>query len=112
MAPEVLSRQPVGRRSDIWSLGCTLIELASAQHPWHGIRDVVHLIQKLEMRELPEIPETLSDVAKDFIRQCLVYDKERRPTASQLLSHPFVADISNKNKQATTVNQQFAAAQN
>ena len=34
MAPECLNAKPVGRRSDIWSLGCTLIELATANHPW------------------------------------------------------------------------------
>ena len=37
MAPECFTRKPVGRRSDIWSLGCTIIELATAQLPWHGI---------------------------------------------------------------------------
>lgn len=48
MAPECLLGKPIGRRSDIWSLGCTLIELASGQHPWHGIKDVYNLFEKLE----------------------------------------------------------------
>ena len=111
MAPEFFSRKPVGRRSDIWSLGCTLIELATAKHPWHGIRDVVHLIQKLELNELPDIPESLSAVAKDFIKKCLVYDKETRPTALELLSHPFVADqASSLQQQATNVSTKTASA--
>lgn len=76
MAPECFSSKPVGRRSDIWSLGCTLIELASAQHPWHGIKDVCQLIQKLQMEALPDIPESLSAEAKDFIRRCLNYEKD------------------------------------
>jgi len=53
MAPEVLQQKRVGRRSDIWSLGCTLIELATAKHPWNGIKDVYQLIEKLEKRETP-----------------------------------------------------------
>ena len=43
MAPECFAHKPVGRRSDIWSLGCTLIELASARHPWHGINEISQL---------------------------------------------------------------------
>ena len=94
MAPECFTGSPVGRRSDIWSLGCTLIELASARHPWHGIRDLYHLIQKLEMQELPDIPESLSPTAKDFIRKCLNYEKDQRPTAVELMQHPFINDGS------------------
>lgn len=40
MAPEILMMKPVGRRSDIWSLGCTLIELATAEHPWSDITEI------------------------------------------------------------------------
>ena len=67
-----------------------MIELASAQHPWHGVRDLYHLIQKLEAQELPAIPESLSGDAKDFIRKCLTYEKEQRPTAQELMLHPFI----------------------
>lgn len=73
-----------------------MIELASAQHPWHGIRDLYHLIQKLEQRELPDIPASLSATAQDFIKKCLVYEKENRWTAAQLLEHPFVKDAAQK----------------
>lgn len=38
------------------------------------------------------MPQTLSDIAKDFIKQCLVYDKSKRPTAQDLMNHDFVRD--------------------
>lgn len=47
-------------------------------------------------KEIPEIPNHLSAEAKNFIRQCLQRDPAARPSASQLLDHPFVRD------QATT----------
>ncbi len=34
MAPELLRQEKYGRKIDIWSLGCTIIEMASAAHPW------------------------------------------------------------------------------
>lgn len=40
--------------------------------------------------ELPPIPETLSLEAQDFIRKCLQVNQDDRPTAAQLLMHPFV----------------------
>ena len=35
MAPEILLQQLHGRRIDVWSLGCTIIEMATATHPWY-----------------------------------------------------------------------------
>lgn len=45
MAPEVIKQQErVGRKSDIWSLGCTVIEMFSGTHPWYEYNDAVQLI--------------------------------------------------------------------
>lgn len=41
-------------------------------------------------KELPVIPEHLSDDGKDFVRLCLQRNPHHRPTAAQLLEHPFV----------------------
>lgn len=35
MAPEILLKERYGRRVDIWSLGCVVIEMASGEHPWY-----------------------------------------------------------------------------
>lgn len=41
-------------------------------------------------KELPVIPDHLSDDGKDFVRQCLQRNPLHRPTAAQLLEHPFI----------------------
>lgn len=45
-------------------------------------------------KELPVIPDHLSDDGKDFVRQCLQRNPIYRPTAAQLLGHPFVTYAS------------------
>lgn len=61
MAPEAIKGIKVGRRSDIWSLGCTMVELATARHPWPNIKDLGQLFNKIVSGEIPEIPSDLSD---------------------------------------------------
>lgn len=45
-------------------------------------------------KELPAIPEHLSDEAKDFVRQCLQRNPLHRPTAARLLEHTFVKNAA------------------
>ncbi|KAG6501807.1 hypothetical protein ZIOFF_041691 [Zingiber officinale] len=49
-------------------------------------------------KELPRIPDHLSDDGKDFIRHCLQREPSNRPTASELLQHPFVKNASSIEK--------------
>ena len=34
MAPEIINQTKCGRKSDIWSFGCTLLEMATGNNPW------------------------------------------------------------------------------
>lgn len=42
---------------------------------------------------LPSVPDTLSKDARDFILQCLQVNPSDRPTAAELLDHPFVKKL-------------------
>ena len=52
------------------------------------------IIRIANSSKLPPIPERLSSECKDFILKCLVRDYEKRPTAEELLSHPWLAQDS------------------
>ncbi|KAI8084871.1 uncharacterized protein BX664DRAFT_337988 [Halteromyces radiatus] len=89
MAPEIVIGQKYGAKVDIWSLGCTVIEMLTGTHPWDlNMLAVVYHLGKLQA---PPIPESIPDDARDFIQCCLAIQPEDRPTASELLTnHPFV----------------------
>jgi len=93
MAPEVINQSGYGRRSDVWSLGCVVIEMATASHPWGDFDNPMVAMVRIGMSECtPAVPENISDVCQDFIRQCTQRDKNLRPLATSLLQHQFVQD--------------------
>ncbi|GMY39569.1 mitogen-activated protein kinase kinase kinase 17-like, partial [Fagus crenata] len=69
MAPEVLRNEGLDFASDIWSLGCTVIEMATGRPPWS---------------------DELSKEGVDFLAKCLERDPKKRWTSEELLNHPFV----------------------
>ncbi|MCO5571552.1 hypothetical protein L7F22_025295 [Adiantum nelumboides] len=92
MAPEVIKGDNYGRHADIWSVGCTVIEMLTAMHPWPAIDNSwAAIFQIAKASSGPPIPETVSNGAKDFLRDCFHLNPKIRPSASQLLAHPFVA---------------------
>ncbi|KAL7122990.1 hypothetical protein ACP275_01G078500 [Erythranthe tilingii] len=91
MAPEVVKNSSgCNLAVDIWSLGCTVLEMATTKPPWSQYEGVAALFKIGNSKELPEIPDSLSDECKDFVRQCLQRNPCYRPTAAQLLEHPFI----------------------
>ena len=75
MAPEAINhaKQHVGRKSDIWSFACTIIEMATATRPWPNTSDIFAIMNKITgTNELPYIPSNLSDIGIDFLKICLL----------------------------------------
>ncbi|GJW52563.1 mitogen-activated protein kinase kinase kinase 1-like protein [Tanacetum coccineum] len=91
MAPEVVNRKNngYGLAADIWSLGCTVLEMLTRNIPYSHLEGMQALF-RIGRGEPPPIPETLSVEAQDFIVKCLQVNQNDRPTAAQLLMHPFV----------------------
>ncbi|KAL2520062.1 Mitogen-activated protein kinase kinase kinase 1 [Forsythia ovata] len=89
MAPEVVKNRAYGNAADIWSLGCTVLEMLTRQFPYFNL-EFVQALFKIGQGDRPLIPESLSSNARDFIIRCLQVDPNARPTAAMLLDHPFV----------------------
>ncbi|KAI4999942.1 hypothetical protein ZWY2020_004531 [Hordeum vulgare] len=92
MAPEVARGEEQGRAADVWALGCTVIEMATGRAPWGDMDDVFAVVHRIGYTDaVPELPASLSPQAKDFLRKCLARNPRHRPTAAELLEHPFLA---------------------
>lgn len=95
MAPEVARGEEQGFPADIWSLGCTIIEMATGSNPWPALDHPLSAIHQIGFSgELPEFPNHLSDNAKDFLSKCLKRDAKERWTAKQLLNHQFLVELA------------------
>ncbi|XP_048871905.1 mitogen-activated protein kinase kinase kinase 19 isoform X2 [Brienomyrus brachyistius] len=91
MAPEVINETGHGRKSDVWSVGCTVFEMATGKPPLANMNKMAALFY-IGARQglMPAIPDRFSKEAQDFVQACLTRDQKERPSAQQLLAHPFV----------------------
>lgn len=89
MAPEVIEMSGVCAASDIWSVGCTVIELLTCVPPYYDLQPMPALFRIVQDVQ-PPIPEGLSPDITDFLRQCFKKDAMQRPDAKTLLSHPWI----------------------
>mmetsp|Transcript_13471 Transcript_13471/g.20412 ORF Transcript_13471/g.20412 Transcript_13471/m.20412 type:complete len:519 (+) Transcript_13471:54-1610(+) len=93
MAPEVISGTKYNARADIWSLGITCIEMAEGKPPLSRMGPMGALF-RIPNRPPPTLSKnaasSFSPEFADFIASCLVKKQENRPSASDLLDHPWL----------------------
>jgi serine/threonine protein kinase len=72
MAPETVKNLEYTRFSDIWSLGCTIIEMATGEPPWAEYKNPMAALYNLMHTNMPpSFPNSLSENCKNFLSCCL-----------------------------------------
>eukprot|EP01090_Pellita_catalonica_P018684 TRINITY_DN6110_c0_g1_i1.p1 TRINITY_DN6110_c0_g1~~TRINITY_DN6110_c0_g1_i1.p1 ORF type:complete len:405 (-),score=52.33 TRINITY_DN6110_c0_g1_i1:85-1299(-) len=96
LAPEIIQLQKPTYACDIWSLGCTIIELITTRPPYFDMPPMSALF-KIVQDDHPPLPEELSDIGQKFLIQCFQKQAEDRPQAIQLLQTTWIRNISEEN---------------
>ncbi|EIW68706.1 hypothetical protein TREMEDRAFT_32039, partial [Tremella mesenterica DSM 1558] len=108
MAPEVVKQTKHTTKADIWSVGCLVVEMLTGTHPWAELTQM-QAIFRIGTSARPTTPSDVSPDAQDLLRQTFEIDHKLRPTAQQLLDHPFLLPIG-QNSPKGTINPERAKA--
>ena len=86
--------RPYDNKCDVWSTGITAIELAETKPPLFGV-DPTRAMVEIPRSPPPTLtnPSEWSANFADFLAKCLTKDPNQRPSCTELLQHPFVADV-------------------
>ncbi|NXT45516.1 M3K3 kinase, partial [Pluvianellus socialis] len=88
MSPEVISGEGYGRKADVWSVACTVVEMLTEKPPWAEFEAMAAIFKIATQPTNPQLPDGVSSSCRKFLKQIFVEEK-RRPTAEDLLRHPF-----------------------
>ncbi|KXT08367.1 hypothetical protein AC579_1051 [Pseudocercospora musae] len=104
MAPERIQGSPYSVKSDVWSVGLTLMELAIGKFPFSvstedgeeeasGPQGILDLLQQIVLEPAPKLPrsDAFPSILEDVIAKCLMKNPEERPTPQELYdTDPFL----------------------
>ena len=96
MAPEIVNKtEYCGPPADIWALGVLLFTILSGCFPYRGATDkeLYSKITRADYKLPSEVYNSLSGAAIDLISSLFNTNADNRPTAKQILSHPWLHGV-------------------
>ena len=105
MAPERIDADCYYINCDVWSLGIIVMECIMGFYPYiiynnNILPNSVWIVHELiENHPVPQLDKKIySQELIDFANLCLIKDTKKRPTAAQLMNHPFIQRYENLGK--------------
>ncbi|KAL4511695.1 hypothetical protein ABPG72_012540 [Tetrahymena utriculariae] len=95
-APEVLKNEDSHDAfSDIWSVGCLVIEMITALPPYYNLNDKTsekEIAKYIMDGNIPNFPENLSEQCLEFLQKTLKANPKERATVNELIQLKFIAE--------------------
>eukprot|EP00005_Dracoamoeba_jomungandri_P011795 CAMPEP_0174271206 /NCGR_PEP_ID=MMETSP0439-20130205/47103_1 /TAXON_ID=0 /ORGANISM="Stereomyxa ramosa, Strain Chinc5" /LENGTH=1098 /DNA_ID=CAMNT_0015361053 /DNA_START=51 /DNA_END=3347 /DNA_ORIENTATION=- len=101
MAPEIIAMSGATTACDIWSIGCTIIELLTGTPPYGNLPAVASLY-RIVQDDHPPLPERVTAALRDLLLQCFQKDPHRRITAAKMKKHSWLARAYSRNPAGRT----------
>ncbi|CAK9115598.1 Cytokinesis protein sepH (Serine/threonine-protein kinase sepH) [Durusdinium trenchii] len=89
MAPEIIEMSGPTTACDIWSVGCTIVELLTLKPPYFDVPPMAAL-WRIVQDDHPPLPEGLSNALQEFLLLCFKKEPLLRSSAKDLLRHRWV----------------------
>lgn len=102
-SPEVWKDKPYDSKSDIWSLGCVLYEVATLNPPFQA-NDMKGLYRKVIAGDYPPLPSLYSEDLSRLISFLLRVEPRKRPGCDELLQMPLLSKHCNMSEPQATEN--------
>jgi serine/threonine protein kinase len=99
VAPEIILETGHDDRADIWSLGCTVVQMLTAQTPWSPLEfgslyELLHYVAHGSTSSTgPPCSVPITPTLRDFLSLCFERDKTHRPSAKDLLQHVLLSSF-------------------
>ena len=84
LAPEVLSKKPYTKESDIYSFGMIMWEFTTGKKPFHDRSHNHCLITDILKGERPQITDDTPEFYTELMKRCWDHNPENRPTARKI----------------------------
>ncbi|CAM9364055.1 unnamed protein product [Discosporangium mesarthrocarpum] len=94
MAPEIIEMTGTTTACDLWSVGCTIIELLTGKPPYFDLPQMTALY-KIVQDDHPPLPDGVSQALKDFLLQCFKKEPQMRKSAVELMNHAWLKNPRN-----------------
>ena len=101
-SPECIEGIKYGWKSDIWSFGCTVLEMLNKEPPNRELSASAAMWKIVQNNMNMHFPPGTSDCCILFTKLCLQKEPKERPSAKELLGHSFIS-IYNDSKSCNTV---------
>lgn len=90
MAPELYDEK-YDEKVDIYAFGLMILEILTKEYPYSECANQAQIYKKVSSGVKPlGLKRILDDAVRDFISICIQFNPEDRPSAQELLNHPFL----------------------
>mmetsp|Transcript_113065 Transcript_113065/g.314687 ORF Transcript_113065/g.314687 Transcript_113065/m.314687 type:complete len:508 (+) Transcript_113065:75-1598(+) len=98
LSPEIIQERPYAYKSDVWSCGIVLYEMATLKHPFDA-DSLVILAGKIVRDEIPDLDSMYSSDLQALVQDMLKKDENKRPSFRQILRRKFLLAPMNESNE-------------